>query len=65
MYRLRGLGTDVALITSMTFQVQILLNMSMGIIIDSFRSTVVFMVACSVLALTAAMVSLLVVFQDI
>ena len=61
----RGLGTDLAIVTSVDFLSQIVLNLCMGSLIHAFGSTVVVMAVAAILALAASLMATQVVYQDI
>ncbi len=60
----RGLGTDLAIVTSVYFLAQIVLSMCMGSLIHAIGSTVVVVAGAAILALAAALTATQVVYQD-
>lgn len=53
-HQVRGLGTDIALVSSMVFFAQFLLSLCMGSIVHSAGTTTAVVVSASVLSLLAA-----------
>ncbi|GAB1610937.1 solute carrier family 45 member 4-like [Argonauta hians] len=63
--QVRGLGTDVALISSMVFVAQFLLSSCMGSIIHLSGTTTVVMVAAAILSLCGAITATQVLYLDL
>lgn len=62
---IRGLGTDVALVSSMVFLAQFILSLSMGSIISSVGSTTAVIVSAAVLSFCGSMASSQVMYLDL
>jgi len=63
--QLRGLGTDVALISSMVFLAQFILSLSMGSIVSATGSTVAVIIAAAVLSFCGSMSASQVMYLDL
>lgn len=63
--QVRGLGTDVAIVSSMVFLAQFLLSVAMGTIIYAVSSTTTVMVASSVLSCLGALTATQVTYLDL
>ncbi|GFN87906.1 proton-associated sugar transporter a [Plakobranchus ocellatus] len=63
--QVRGLGTDVAIVSSMVFMAQFLLSVAMGTIMAAVGSTVTVLVASSVLSFCGALTALRVTYLDL
>lgn len=61
----RGLGTDVALVSSMVFLAQFILSSSMGSIISAAGSTTAVIVAASVLSFCGSLSASQVMYLDL
>lgn len=65
MTQVRGLGTDIAVVSSMVFFAQFLLSLAMGSIIHLVGSTVAVMVCASILATCGAITATRVMYLDL
>ena len=63
--QVRGLGTDVAIVSSMVFLAQFLLSVAMGTIMAAIGSTVTVLVVSSVLSFCGALTALKVTYLDL
>ena len=63
--RIRGLGNDVALVSSMVFLAQFLLSLFMGTLVHLTGSTVTIVVAAAVLSFCGAMAATQVTYLDL
>ena len=63
--QVRGLGTDVAIVSSMVFLAQFLLSVAMGTIMAAIGSTVTVLVASSILSFCGALSALKVTYLDL
>ncbi|KAK7483584.1 hypothetical protein BaRGS_00025137 [Batillaria attramentaria] len=63
--QVRGLGTDVAIVSSMVFLAQFLLSVAMGTIIYAVSSTTTVMIASSVLSFLGALTATQVTYLDL
>ena len=64
-HQVRGLGTDVAIVSSMVFLAQFILSLCMGSIISAVGSTTAVVCAASVLAFCGAISATQVVYLDL
>ena len=62
---IRGIGTDVGIVSSMVFLAQFILSLSMGSIISSAGTTTAVVVAASVLSFCGSMSALFVTYLDL
>lgn len=63
--QVRGLGTDVAIISSMVFLAQFLLSVAMGTIVYAVSSTTAVMIASAVLSSLGALTATRVTYLDL
>eukprot|EP00096_Caligus_rogercresseyi_P012847 TRINITY_DN5513_c0_g1_i1.p1 TRINITY_DN5513_c0_g1~~TRINITY_DN5513_c0_g1_i1.p1 ORF type:complete len:462 (-),score=85.36 TRINITY_DN5513_c0_g1_i1:78-1277(-) len=62
---LRGIGTDVGIVSSMVFLAQFILSFSMGYIINSWKTTTVIIIAASFLSFCGAISANFVTYLDL
>ena len=63
--QIRGIGTDVGIVSSMVFLAQFILSLTMGSIIAATGSTVAVVVAASVLSFCGAVTAVFVTYHDL
>jgi solute carrier family 45 protein 1/2/4 len=63
--QVRGLGTDVAIVSSMVFLAQFLLSVAMGTIIYAVSSTTTVIIASSILSCLGAVTATQVTYLDL
>lgn len=63
--QVRGLGTDIALVSSMVFFAQFLLSLGMGPLVHAAGSTVVVVWAAAVLSACGALTATQVLYLDL
>lgn len=63
--QVRGLGTDVAIVSSMVFLAQFLLSVAMGTIVYAVSSTTAVMIASAVLSSLGALTATRVTYLDL
>ena len=63
--QVRGIGTDVGIVSCMVFLAQFILSLSMGTIITYFQSTVAVIVAASVLSFCGAVTASFVTYHEL
>ena len=63
--QVRGMGTDVGIVSSMVFLAQFILSISMGNIISAFQSTTAVIVAASVLSFCGSVTASFVTYLDL
>ncbi|KAJ8914991.1 hypothetical protein NQ315_002515 [Exocentrus adspersus] len=63
--RIRGLGTDVAIISSMVFLAQFLLSICMGSIVHASGTTTAIVIVASVLAALGAVSASQIIYLDL
>ena len=63
--QVRGLGTDVAVVSSMVFLAQFILSTFLGSIIDLVNSTVTVVVAAAILSFCGALSASQIVYLDL
>ncbi|KAK3105636.1 hypothetical protein FSP39_002399 [Pinctada imbricata] len=64
MENIRGLGTDIALVSSMVFLAQFLLSAFMGTVVDAVGSTVAVIVAAAILSCLGALTATQVTYYE-
>ena len=62
---IRGLGTDIALVSSMVFLAQFVLSAFVGTIVDAVGSTVAVIVAAAILSFLGALTATQVTYYDL
>jgi len=63
--QVRGIGTDVGIVSCMVFLAQFILSLTMGSIIAAFHSTTVVVIAASVLSFCGAISACFVTYLDL
>ncbi|KAK3849008.1 hypothetical protein Pcinc_044221 [Petrolisthes cinctipes] len=64
-HQVRGLGTDVAIVSSMVFLAQFILSLCMGSIVSAVGSTTAVVCAASILAACGAFTATQVIYLDL
>ena len=63
--QVRGIGTDVGIVSSMVFLAQFILSLSMGSIINAFQTTTVVVIAASVLSFCGSVSACFVTYLEL
>ena len=63
--QVRGLGTDIALVSSMLFLAQLVLSSCMGVLINAAGSTAIVMATASVLSFCGAVTATQVMYLEL
>ena len=63
--KVRGLGTDIAVISSMMFVAQMIVSLTIGSLISVIQSTTAYIYAASILGMLAAISATRVLYMDL